>query len=450
MSRPYRRLLALCLVLLSGTGCQWRRQRPPVIWIVVDTLRADHLEWYGYPRATSPGLRSLAPQTTPAIASMFTGLYPARHGLRYLYQLLHDRNRTAAELFGEAGYDTTAFVSSFVMVRDFSNLAQGFAVYEDFVAERELYRDNYERKAAATLALAGRWIQERRDERPFFLFIHLIDPHGPYAPPGEFAARFQSPAAIAVEGEIPAYQQIPGVRDFNRYRDLYDGEVAYADDALARFLELVRRRGLFAGSLILFTADHGESMGEHGLYFTHGDDVFQENIRVPLILKPPAGFGDFPRRIPEAVSHVDLLPTVLEIAGLSPPDSLDGRSLVPSLRGEARAAAAVFATAEGKRGSSIALIDGSRKTVIRRKAGVRSLDVYDLAADPRERSPDRAADADVARIRARRVEWAALRLSFAVKNNFMPLESRGEFVRRRVDARTREDLRRLRSLGYVN
>jgi arylsulfatase A-like enzyme len=456
-----RRLLVLCLVCWAITGCHLRRQPPSVIWIVVDTLRADHLEWYGYARPTSPSLRSLAaegslftraytpaPQTTPAIASMFTGLYPARHGLRSLYQLLHDDNRTAAEIFAGAGYDTAAFVSSFVMVRNFSNLGQGFALYDDFVGERELFRDNYERKAAATLELAARWAQERRDERPFFLFVHLIDPHGPYAPPGEFAGRFRSAEAVEVEGAIPAYQQIPGVRDLNRYRDLYDGEIAYADAALGRFLDVLDDRGLLAGSLVVFTADHGESMGEHGLYFRHGDDVFQENVHVPLIVKPPAGFGEVTRRVPDVVSHVDLLPTVLEIAGLPVPAALDGRSLVSSLRGEGGRATAVFAMAEAAGESSVALIEGHRKTVVHRRRGVRSMSAYDLARDPRESSPEPAADEDVARIRARRAEWAT-RLPFTVRRNFLPERERGAFLRRHVGQRTREDLERLRSLGYV-
>lgn len=431
----------------------------------MDTLRADHLEWYGYGRATSPGLRPLIdegvlfenaftpqPQTTPAISSMLTGLYPARHGVRALYFLLHGDNRTAAELFAQAGYETAGFVSSFVMIRNFSNLSQGFATYDDFVAERELYRENYERRAADTVAQARKWLLARKSGRPFFLFIHLIDPHGPYAPPGEFAHRFRSREAEEVEGSIPDYQQIPGVRDANRYRDLYDGEIAYADQELRGLLEVLRQRGLFDGALILFTADHGESMGERGRWFEHGGDVFQENVHVPLVIKPPRSFGARPRRVASAVSHVDLLPTVLAVAGLAVPQALDGRDLTPLLRGEAQPSAPVFMATGGQDPSILAIVEGTRKTLFQRTAQGESLETFDLATDPRERTPAAAAIEDQAaarRLRLQQARWLRIRLPFAVKANPLEQALRGEFIRQRMDRQAREDTRRLRSLGYV-
>src|SRR4029079_13615818 len=131
------------------------------------------------------------PETTPAIASMFTGLYPVHHGVNQLYTPLHDQNTTVAERFSKDGYDTAAFVSSFVMIRRFSNLGQGFRVYDDYVTERELYRNNFERKATAALEGVRLWVEHRhrQDKKPFLLFVHLIDPHGPYAPPEPYAHR---------------------------------------------------------------------------------------------------------------------------------------------------------------------------------------------------------------------------------------------------------------------
>jgi arylsulfatase A-like enzyme len=457
-----RALLPFALGLLV-VACQAPPEPPSIVWIVVDTLRADHLEWYGYERATSPGLRPLVdqgilfenaysplPQTTPAIASMLTGLYPARHGVRGLYLLLHGRNLTAAELLAEAGYETAAFVSSFVMIRDFSNLAQGFASYDDLVTERELYRENYERRAADTLALAREWLLARTSDRPFFLFIHLIDPHGPYAPPDGFARRFRSREAVEVTGSIPEYQQIPGMHDLNRYRDLYDGEIAYADQALGGLLDELEQRDLFDEALILFTADHGESMGEHGLYFRHGDDVFQENVHVPLVIKPPRGFGLRPRRVVDAVSHVDLLPTVLAAVGLTVPEGLDGRDLGPLLRGEVRRPAPVFMSTGGPDPSLMAVIEGTRKTVFRRDAHGEGPASFDLTADPQERAPAAIEDHSAARrLRLQQGRWARARLPFTVEDNFMALELRGAFIGRRMDRQTREGVERLRSLGYL-
>jgi arylsulfatase A-like enzyme len=450
--------------VLLFAACQRPPEPPSIIWIVVDTLRADHLEWYGYGRSTSPGLRPLVdegilfenayapqPETTPAIASMFTGLYPARHGVHSLYLLLHGSNRTAAELLSQAGYETAAFVSSFVMIRDFSNLSQGFDSYDDFVAERELYRENYERRAADTVALAHDWLLAHDgEERPFFLFLHLIDPHGPYAPPGEFAHRFRSREAVQVAGKIPRYQKIPGVRDLNRYRDLYDGEIAYADQALGRLFDLLRQRDRFDNTLIVFTADHGESMGEHGLYFQHGDDVFQENVHVPLVIKPPRDFDARPRRVADAVSHVDLLPTVLAAAGLRVREGLDGRDLAPLLRGEAQPPVPVFMSTAGSAPSFVAMVEGRRKTLFRRDAHGERIETFELATDPKERAPAAAGDQAAARrLRSQRDLWAQARLPFTAENNFLASKSRGEFIRRHMDRRTREDAERLRSLGYI-
>ena len=447
----------LALIAIGLGGCR-KQGPPPVVFVVVDTLRAGSLEWYGYERATSPALAPLVesgvlfehaytvqPQTTPAIASMFTGLYPARHGVEALYVLLHDANPTAAEAFAAAGYDTAAFVSSFVMIRDFSNLGQGFAVYDDFVTDRELYRNNYERKAGPTLARASEWLRQRDSDKPFFLFLHLIDPHGPYAPPPPYDTKFRSTEVVPVEGAIPTAQQIPGVRDFNRYRDLYDGEIAYATDQLGTFFAELQREGLFEEALIVLTADHGESMGEHGLYFRHGDDVYQENLHVPLIVKPPGGVAGG-RRVADPVGVVDLTPTLLELAGLPVRPGLDGRSLAPLLRGEALEPRELYAIARDRHEG---VLHGLVKTVMPIKRPNRAVS-FDLATDPGERSPVKAHRRELRRVRAWQQRWAQLQLAFEPQRNFMDLARRGEFVGQREDPAAAADVERLRSLGYLN
>jgi arylsulfatase A-like enzyme len=470
--------VVLALGAAAGSGCARQAPSKPVsiIWIVVDTLRADHLEWYGYMRATAPELRLLVergvtfdraytsqPETTPAIASMLTSLYPYRHGVRRLYYRLNKRNVTAAQLLRSAGYATGAFVSSFVMVRNFSNFTPGFDVYDDFVEERESNRDNYERQAAGTLARAAAWIARHRSA-PFFCFIHLIDPHGPYSPPGEFAHRFQSrPAPPIAEALIPAYQQIPGVTDPNRYRDLYDGEIAYASHELGRFFAGLEASGVFAPSLIVFTADHGEEMGEHGRWFDHGQDLFEQNVHIPLIVKPPAGLrAARGSRLRQPVSVVDLLPTVLEAAGLARPDFFQGRSLWAWIAGDRWGGGSgsgsesgsgsggagergVFFTRNGQ-GLEAGLVQAGRKTILVGDG----IEQFDLGADAAERQPLPPLRRDAfaaAGLRAWRAGAEAWKRNFAVEVNSMDYALRGAFVRGRRDRD--ESLRRLRSLGYL-
>ena len=453
------RTLAVGLAgLLLLASCSRRPALPEsIVWIVVDTLRADHVPAYGYARPTLPSLDRLTargvrferayaplPETTPSIASMLTGLLPHRHGVTRLYNVLPREVESIAERLRDAGWATGGFVSSFVMVSSFSGLEQGFDVYDDFVDDRERYRENFERRAGATLERAAAWLDQVAGRRSF-CFIHLIDPHGPYDPPDGFAERFHSPESREVEGEIPEYQQIPGVRDFFRYDDLYDGEIAYLDRELDRFLAGRAARGALERTLVVFTADHGESFGEHGVFFQHGSDLFEENVRVPLVVAPPDG-GEFARRAtcPTPVSVTDLAPTVLELAGLAPSGSLDGRSLAGALRGAPLPAAPLVLVVHPGEHPTWALVEGRLKT-IRRPGRTR---LYDLATDAGEQRP---LPPDPARRRAlalRATELGALRLSFEARNNFLDPSRREEFLRRRGRAGD-EDLERLRSLGYV-
>ncbi|HLX08971.1 MAG TPA: sulfatase [Thermoanaerobaculia bacterium] len=452
---------------IAAEGCWLAGSTRPVscIWIVVDTLRADHLEWYGYGRPTAPELRPLVergvlfehaytslPETTPAMSSMLTSMYPYRHGVQHLFQRLNDRNVTAPELLKKAGYATGAFVSSFVMIRNFSNFARGFDVYDDFVDEREKYRDNYERKAARTLDRARTWIEAHR-AAPFFCFIHLIDPHGPYTPPGKFALRFHSATTEPIaKSLIPSYQQMPGVTDANRYRDLYDGEIAYASSELGRFFAYLESADLLAPNLVVFAADHGEAMGEHGFYFQHGSDIYEQEVHVPLIVKPPAGMrAARGTRVAQTVSVVDILPTVLETLGLPSLAVFQGRSLVPLLVGDAGDAGGVFA-----RRPVFFELNGHIRQVGEVRAGRKlllagdQLAEYDLGRDPAERIPlpperrDLAAESELKAWKTMSELWHR---DFVVETNGMAEALRGAFVHGRRDPD--ESARHLRSLGYL-
>jgi len=445
------------------TGCVRPPAPTPVIWIVVDTLRADHLAWYGYERPTSAGLERLHaeslkfdaaftphPETTPAIASLLTGLDPPHHGVRGLYQKLHAANRTLPEVLSRAGYETAAFVSSFVMIRDFSGLDQGFDIYDDFVTERERNRDNYERRAAATLALARDFIDRRDRDRPLFLFLHLIDPHGPYDPPAPWAGHFSTAEEIPIRGNVPHYQRLPGVTKLGPYLDRYDGEIAYVARELGAFLDHLARVGLYERALIVLTADHGESFGERGIYMRHGDDVYQENVHVPLLVKlPGASSRGEPSRTATAVSLTDLVPTTLDLLGWNVPGALDGVSLRPLLEGRSfeRAPVPMWSKPAGQE-FAFALVTGRTKWMI--PAGAVGAVRLDLEADPGETDPRAANGAAPPGIAEQRRRWLEHRTPFTVEGNFMETALRGDFVRSRLSPADRENLERLKSLGYIH
>jgi membrane-anchored protein YejM (alkaline phosphatase superfamily) len=448
------------LPLLAGCGAP----RPPVIWIVVDTLRADHLEWYGYHRSTAPEWKALIdrgtlfeaastpqPETSPAVASLLTGLYPPRHGVRALYQKLHGDNLTAAEILAEVGYDTAAFVSSFVMIDDFTNFAQGFSVYDDFVTERELSAYNFERRAADTLRLAREWVASRPRSDPYFLFVHLIDPHGPYDPPGAWADRFHSTETRPVPGKIAKYQRLPGVSDFATYRDRYDAEIAYLSSELGAFFTQLATSGELDRALVILTADHGESLGERERYFRHGDNVYQENLHIPLVILLPGSIKN-PRaaRRPEAVSLVDLLPTTLEVARVKPGQALDGRSLLPLLRGEGTISRPVFAWSRPAGQLGFAMIERTRKSMLKREPSSDQWLAFDLATDSSESQAVGVGGEARATMDATLEEWLGHRPAFEVETNVMDQALRADFVRKRLTRRDQDDLKRLKSLGYLN
>jgi arylsulfatase A-like enzyme len=452
----------LLLALAHSCACS----RPtPIVVIAVDTLRADHLSVYGYPRDTSPEIAGLAadaivftrafttaPKTSPAFASMFTGLYPFRHGLERLGQALAEENVTAAELLAARGYRTAAFVSSTVMIDRLSDLGQGFAVWDDLVPQREANRDNFERTADATVAATLEWLRgSAHARRSFFLLTHLIDPHGPYSPPGGFRRRFQRGGGRRLEqSKVPAFQRLPDAHTVGDYVDAYDAEILFADTEIGRLLADLRERGIYDEALIVLTADHGESFGSDGVYFRHGPTLAEATTRIPLIVKPPGNpRGAGPRFRDDVVSLVDLLPTLLDYAGTPVPDDLDGRSLRPLIESDASFSGRVVFSSRRSGGSMRLAAHGPRTTL--------------RDSVPRERIETSRA---LGGSRADATEWHLLdealdeqarkiidhRLPFDVDWRYRPTDK--EFVREFVAehnarAATAEDLRALRRLGYI-
>ena len=314
-------LLLSCAVSCRSSNSRGAvRSAPDVLLVTIDTLRADRVGVDGGPSGLTPALDALgrhgvvfldatahAPLTLPSHASILTGRYPTSHGIRdNSGYALAESVPTLATLLHGAGYHTAAFVSSFVLRRS-TGLARGFDVYDDRfegIGRAHLTTTTLERKAAETAREAASWMKTA--PHPFFLWVHFYDPHAPYDPPSAFAAKF------------------PGRP--------YEGEVATADFGVSTLVSAIApdRR---AATLVVVTGDHGEGLGEHG-ESEHGMLLYDSTLHVPLIVQGPgAGEGVHVQR---QVRHVDLLPTVAELVGVSASASLDGLSLVPLLRGSDR------------------------------------------------------------------------------------------------------------------
>jgi arylsulfatase len=326
-----------------------------VLLITVDTLRADFVHSYGFAAETTPNIDALAARgvlfetavaastaTVPAHASIMTSRWVREHsvgpwnGATRLEGL-----STLAEAFHAAGYETAAFVSN-VVLKARTGLDRGFDHYDDDLPEGETNRGMYfERVAPETVARAGAWLEARTETRtgPFFVWVHLQDPHGPYTPPEPWSrvvdeVRLRTAKELPIlgvnrgRGGIPRYQELPGERRAARYAGLYAGEIALTDHSIGELLS-VAETAASGGLVVALTADHGESLDEDGFFFQHGHATTPEQARVPLVVVAP---GVPPRRVAGVVGHVDLAPTLLELAGLDALDRQSGISLARVLR----------------------------------------------------------------------------------------------------------------------
>lgn len=501
--RPQAAILILAAVAaLAGPGCRRAeephpallrpaggRTLPNIILLTVDTLRADHMALYGYGRDTMPAVEAFAQtavvfdnavvprgSTRPSYASMLTGLYPFRHGVRSNGMVLHQDVTTLAEVLRSVGYHTAGFVSNFVLVGELSGFNQGFDVYDDRIAERELNRSNYERTATNTLKAILQWL-ETDPRRPFFLFTNFIDPHGPYHPPERFRRLFRCTEQRTVPADrIPAYQRIEGVTDYFEYVGRYDGEIRYVDRAISILIDQLKSKGLWDDSVVIFTADHGESLGEHGIYFEHHFHVWEETVRVPLAIRLPGSADEEdaarPRRVPALCSPMDLPPTLYAYLGLPLDGQFDGRNLLGMLRqegGDDRSLLLEFpdvATPHMSLPDIFAVRTTTHKLIRTLEADsgrVGAQAVLDLVADPAEQQPIEY-DAHNPQHRALAGELDSLlaqlrgyQLPFPVTEYEMPHPQRTGFVKGRqgrtariVKTLTDDQIQKLRSLGYVD
>jgi choline-sulfatase len=423
-------VLAVLALLAAGAAAwpfvrPWWRERAvrgakrplSVLLVTLDTTRADRIGCYGRARAATPHLDALAargvlfrqaythaPLTCPSHASLLTGRLPTRHGVRdnggYV---LAPEIPTVAERFQAAGHRTGAFVSAFVLDRRFG-LARGFGTYHDRVppgrAADQGDPSHRAVRAEETVGRAMEWLSEA-PAQPFFLWVHLFDPHHPYEPPEPFASRFRD--------------------------DPYDGEIAYMDAQLGRLLDAAAARG----ALVAVMGDHGEGLGDHQ-EVTHSYFVYSNTQRVPFLLSLP-GHVPAGASVDGVVRGVDLAPTLLDLAGLPALAETDGTSLVPWLTGQSDGDAGPaylesyhprfwWGAQEllGLRSGRWLFIEAPRP------------ELYDVAADPAEKTNLAA---------SRPAELEALRGRLRTFNTGGPPAAAGK-----VDAET---ARNLRALGYV-
>jgi len=445
---------AACLALsafAAASAAQSATEAPPgapdFVLITIDTLRADHLGAYGYPRETSPNIDAFAaeallfehalapmPMTLPSHVSLLTSSLPARHGVVSNFRVLEipfvpgseTGLRSASQILAEAGYQTAAFTSASPLSRG-TGIDAGFETFEAPAAAGTL-GESLVRDAKETIDRALAWLETA--ERPFFLWVHLFDPHLPYAPPPPYDTKFQTDDALRerlATGGIPD-ALLPHVERYAaEATNRYDGEIAFVDAQLQRLFDALRARGSWDDGVIALTADHGEGLLEHGDP-GHGS-LWRGTVGVPLILRGPGG----PRgqRSERLAALIDVLPTLATHTELPLGDRFDGVDLLSDGPQEVLLQEPVRSSAPRTR--TWALQTPEWKLWVRPGAGEQ---LFQPAADPAERVETSERHPDV-------VERLRARLDRALED----ARSRpGAVVREDIDPELRA---RLRELGYA-
>lgn len=449
-TRVWTRALGLVapLAYLGYVGCggeSVEREPRTLVVISIDTLRADHLGSYGGERASTPfldrfaeesirlgHLTAAAPTTLASHLSLVTGTHGLHHGISRNAYIVHQDNLTLAEICAEAGYRTAGVVSSFALsaLTDFN---QGFEYFDEAFDDRVRPTDpmpNHRRAASTTDAALGA-LDEYGEDEDLFLFVHYFDPHHPYDPPAPFDERLQGLAAeleggkddmdrAVEERQLAHLGKAPGLtrvlthglpRDFVIEADgiprgidealasRYAREVEYLDQEVGRLLAGLEEAGRYGDALIVVTADHGETFWEHADAWNHGLCVYDTTMHVPFLMKRPGGVGAG-RTIPNPISQVDVLPTLLPLLDLETPKSVRGTAFLDALDGEPFEDRPVFAVASQPARaeamardleSNWAAVGKSRSVRLGRYKYIhtpylRLSELYDLEADPGERT----------------------------------------------------------------
>ena len=464
--------LCLCIVVV---GCSRKQEANPqqinVMLCLIDTLRADRVGTYGYNAGTTPVLDVLAkegvvfencytpaPWTLPTVVSLHTSTWPCDHGVLLDGQVVSYDLPLLAELLHENGFATGSFVSN-SYAGEASGLFRGFEMRNQHGGTVD-YR-----------TFVG-WMSSR--DKPFFAYIHSIEPHDPYTAPPEFLARFgqvpeQTQAIInnvfrqfrqstrvdfkqklplgSTDNTAQQQQIINQLIQLNEpIRMLYDAEICVADSNIGATVDVLKQKGAWDKTLFIVFADHGDEFGEHG-YFSHDQSLYEELIRVPLIVHFP-GNQYAGTRVKRIVNLIDLMPTILSLVHVPIPETVQGGDLLPLVENESSvpepATTVVSFRANKKKyfkpfaqtrgNENIAIRKGNMKGIL--SLAPKNIELYDLAADPHERNDLSAAQPELAtQLRRSIMEWLAARPQLGGPGTGRPL-SEGA-------------LDSLRNLGYI-
>ncbi len=376
-----------------------RNSLPDVYLITIDTLRADHVGCYGYKQVETPALDALAadgvrftqafthsPITNTSHITILTGLLPSVHGVTDFGVPLSPQHATAAELLKKHGYQTAAFIGAVIL--DSNTLApgldRGFDFYDNFPKTESKNADGtnkerwgrVERRGMEVVSHAESWFEKHRTG-PHFVWVHLYDPHDPYEPPPPFS---------------------------EKYKDhLYDGEIAYADSAVAHWIAFLKKAGVYDNSIVIVTGDHGEGLGEHGEE-THGLFLYDSTLHIPLLLKMPRN-SHSGAVIEAQVRTTDILPTILSATGVAVPAELNGESLIPLLSEKGASDRALFGETDYPLRWGWAPLRALRAENTKWIEAPRP-ELYDLKADPKEMTNLYAAESSKAKVQNMQAEMA--------------------------------------------
>jgi arylsulfatase A-like enzyme len=424
------RLAALILAVMLAGACREQKPAPAprpsprsgnslnVLLVTIDTLRADHLGIYAYTRNTSPHIDALGrqgvvfdraytywPKTRGSMAIMLTGRRPSQNGYGKAHPMLLDFNATLASVLKEAGYVTAAAVDN-PNVAAANGYAKGFDTYRETWEEGALATEMDRTNAITETAV--RFLSSARKDRPFLLWLHYVNPHAPYSPPPPHDTAFLDASARTgprlrtvpgFHGGIPRQWAVPGQDRLGYYVAQYDGEIAAVDEQVGRVMDALRASPAGGRTVVALTSDHGESLGEHGYYFDHGEDVFEPSLAIPLIVIAPGLTAG--RRVDAFASTLDVVPTILDAVKVSYPPELAGTSLLPLARGTSQGPDRLFAQNDR---NLTATWDRRYRLVATPVGEGRRLSLYDRVQDPGETRDRSRSDPEALRVQTRELE----------------------------------------------
>lgn len=395
---------AVIATVCAGCGEPWDDISRPshIVLICVDTLRPDHLSGYGYERPTTPNLDELAATegvvfehayassswTLPSVMSVMTSLHAPQHGVEDRGSRLSDQASSLPERLSGDGWHTAAFVTH-IYVSSLFGFDRGFAEFHELSIKWD-FKEGHQLRANKVNQRVLPWLNVHA-ESPSFLYLHYFDPHWNYSPPGPYRSRFTDPdydgPADGTWNHLNQYlprDQLMPPADLAQTVGLYDGEILWTDHQLGRVFGRMKTLGIWNEALVVIFGDHGEEFQEHGSVH-HVRTLYEEVLRVPLIVKLPGGRPATARpRVAERVRLVDIAPTILAVAGSPDWPGIAGRNLLPLIF-EPGVDRDIFAHTVRHKANRMALMTGKWKLILTYKTAGKSIELFDLAADPLER-----------------------------------------------------------------